>query len=74
MKADADGKTYTTVFTPTANTNDLTASVSVAAGSYTDAAGNAGGAGSAVSLKGDTLAPTLTLSSDKTSLTNPGYN
>ena len=68
LKAGADGKTYTALFTPTDKTNSLTASVSVAAGSYTDAAGNAGGAGSAVSLKGDTLAPTLSLSSDKANL------
>ncbi|WP_262300076.1 Ig-like domain-containing protein [Microvirga sesbaniae] len=51
------GLTRTATFTPTAGTNGGTASISVAAGSYTDAAGNAGGSGSTPSLSFDTLAP-----------------
>ncbi|MGI9211535.1 MAG: Ig-like domain-containing protein, partial [Methylococcaceae bacterium] len=63
LKAGAGGKVYTAQFTPTANTNDLTASFNVAANSYTDAAGNKGAA-SALSISADTLAPSLTISND----------
>ncbi|MCA1325162.1 Ig-like domain-containing protein [Herbaspirillum sp. alder98] len=51
------GLTRTAVFTPTANINGGTAGITVTAGSYTDAAGNSGGAGSAPALTYDTLAP-----------------
>ncbi|TWC71794.1 Ig-like domain-containing protein [Herbaspirillum sp. SJZ099] len=51
------GLTRTAVFTPTAGVNNGTASITVAAGSYTDAAGNGGAAGAAPSLTFDTLAP-----------------
>jgi hypothetical protein len=51
------GTTRTATFTPSANVNGGTASISVAAGSYADAAGNAGGGGSTPSLSFDTLAP-----------------
>lgn len=51
------GLTRTAVFTPVAATDSGTASVSVAAGSYTDAAGNGGGAGATPLLTFDTLAP-----------------
>jgi hypothetical protein len=51
------GTTRTATFTPSANVNGGTASISVAAASYTDAAGNAGGGGSTPSLSFDTLAP-----------------
>jgi hypothetical protein len=40
----------------------------VTSGTYTDAAGNTGGAGTTPSLSIDTLAPTLSISSDKASL------
>jgi hypothetical protein len=46
-------KVYTATFTPTASSNG-TASISVAAGSYTDAAGNAGGAGASFPLTNGT--------------------
>jgi large repetitive protein len=62
------GLTRTAVFTPTANTNGGTASITVGAGSYTDAAGNGGGAGSTPSLYCDTLAPTLAITSDVATL------
>ncbi|GEM_PF-1609977 len=51
------GLTRTAVFTPIAATDFGMASVTVAAGSYTDAAGNAGGAGASPQLTFDTLAP-----------------
>ena len=58
------GLTRTATFTPTANTNNGTASITVAAGAYTDAAGNNGGAGATPSLTFDTKAPTLAITSD----------
>src|SRR5262249_53727708 len=51
------GLTRTATFTPTASTNGGTASITVAASSYTDAAGNNGGAGTTPALTFDTLAP-----------------
>jgi hypothetical protein len=50
-------------FTPTAGTASANASITVAAGSYTDAAGNNGGAGSTPAISIDTLAPTLAITS-----------
>ncbi|MFS2020812.1 Ig-like domain-containing protein, partial [Massilia sp. CT11-108] len=51
------GTVRTAVFTPDANLDNQTASITVAAGSYIDAAGNAGGAGTPVSIYFDTLVP-----------------
>jgi Ca2+-binding RTX toxin-like protein len=51
------GLTRTAVFTPNAGVNGGAASLTVAAGSYTDAAGNAGGAGPTPSISFDTLTP-----------------
>ncbi|GAB3430014.1 hypothetical protein GCM10027320_09770 [Massilia solisilvae] len=62
------GTTRSATFTPTASTNGGTASITVAAGAYADAAGNASGAGATPSLSFDTLAPTLTITSDKAAL------
>ncbi|GAB3470102.1 hypothetical protein GCM10027321_40080 [Massilia terrae] len=62
------GNVRTAVFTPTANTNTGTASITVAGGAYTDAAGNAGGAGATPSVHFDTLVPTVAISSDKAAL------
>jgi hypothetical protein len=67
LTVSADPKIYTATFTPTAGSSG-TASFSVAAGSYTDAAGNAGGAITTPALSYDTLAPTLAISSDKATL------
>lgn len=53
------GLTRTATFTPTANTNNGTASISVAAASYTDVAGNSGGSGSTPSISYDTQAPAV---------------
>lgn len=54
------GLTRTATFTPTANINSGTASIAVAAGSYTDLAGNNGGAASLTGLSYDTKTPGLT--------------
>jgi hypothetical protein len=62
------GLTRTATFTPTASTNSGTASITVASASYTDAAGNDGGAGTTPSLTFDTLAPTLAITSNVASL------
>ena len=51
------GLTRTATFTPTAATNGGSASITVAGGTYTDTAGNSGGAGSTPSLAFDTRAP-----------------
>jgi hypothetical protein len=53
------GFTRTAVFTPTPGVNSGTASISVGAGTYQDAAGNNGSAGGTPSLTLDTLAPTI---------------
>ena len=62
------GLTRTATFTPTANLASGSASITVAAHSYTDAAGNSGGASSMPSIGLDTLAPTLAITSDKSAL------
>ncbi|WP_460825104.1 Ig-like domain-containing protein, partial [Massilia solisilvae] len=62
------GNTRTAVFTPSANTNGGTAGITVAAGSYSDSAGNDGGAGATPALTFDTAAPSLAIASDKAAL------
>ncbi len=58
-----DPKVYTATFTPTPRLDaPNTASITVANSSYTDAAGNNGGAGLTPNLSIDTLAPTQTVS------------
>ncbi|MCW8177829.1 Ig-like domain-containing protein, partial [Verminephrobacter aporrectodeae] len=42
LTANADGKTWTATFTPTANVNDTTNTISVNLAGVTDTAGNAG--------------------------------
>ena len=61
------GLTRTATFTPTAGSSG-TASITVAAGSYTDAAGNPGGVGTTPALSYDTLAPTLAITSSSAAL------
>ncbi len=51
------GTTRTATFTPDAGVNNGTASISIAAGSYHDLAGNNGAAGLTPSITFDTLAP-----------------
>ncbi|TSA41992.1 MAG: flagellar hook-length control protein FliK, partial [Methylococcaceae bacterium] len=65
LSNSGDNKTYTATFTPTANVNNLNGTLSIAAGSYTDIAGNKGTASNKLSIGGDTLAPSVTLSSNK---------
>ncbi|WP_198960843.1 Ig-like domain-containing protein [Bradyrhizobium sp. UFLA03-84] len=59
---------YTATFTPDV-TNSEAGSVQVNASSYTDVAGNAGAASSAITFTGDTKAPTVSVSADHTALT-----
>ncbi|MDZ5461692.1 beta strand repeat-containing protein, partial [Azohydromonas lata] len=65
------GLTRTVTFTPTAGTADGMAVISVAAGRYSDAAGNAGSAAGLATLRFDTLAP-ATPSLASTSPTSDG--
>ena len=58
------GLTRSATFTPSPGLAGATALITVAAGSYVDAAGNAGGAGLTPALAIDTLAPTLTITSN----------
>ncbi|MBM3273147.1 hypothetical protein FJY94_07895, partial [Candidatus Kaiserbacteria bacterium] len=53
------GLTRTATFAPTADLASGNASITVASASYTDAAGNNGGAGTTPSISIDTLAPTV---------------
>ncbi|MGI9212993.1 MAG: Ig-like domain-containing protein, partial [Methylococcaceae bacterium] len=68
-----DNKTWSAVFTPTANTNQLNASISVSGDQYQDLAGNKGVSvnlgtktGNPLEINGDTQAPTLEITADKT--------
>ena len=54
------GLSRTATFTPTANLAAGSASITVAGASYTDTAGNAGGAGTTPAISIDTLAPVQT--------------
>ena len=62
------GLTRTAVFTPTANLSSSTASITVTSASYSDAAGNSGSAGASPNITIDTLAPTVTITSDMATL------
>ena len=55
------GTAYAATFTPTAGYQG-TATIGVAAGRFTDVAGNANAAGNTISFSVDTVAPTLTIS------------
>ncbi|MFM7393016.1 MAG: S8 family serine peptidase, partial [Cyanobium sp.] len=61
------GLSRTAVFTPEANSTG-SASITVAAGTYTDAAGNPGAAGATPAISFDTLAPTLAITSSSAAL------
>ena len=72
---------YTATFTPSASLASGSASITVASGAYTDAAGNAGGAGATPTISIDTVAPTVTntiaaytASTDTLVLTGVNYN
>jgi hypothetical protein len=64
------GTTRTAVFTPDANVNSGTASISIGAGTYHDLAGNDGLAGATPSLTFDTQAPAAPSITDTDLLTN----
>ena len=53
------GTTWTGTFTPSADTDDDSNTCSVTANSYTDSAGNNGGAGTSANYDVDTVAPTV---------------
>jgi len=57
--SSASSTSYTVVFTPTADTQSGSGSISVAGAQFTDAAGNSNSASSSVSFTYDTLAPTI---------------
>jgi hypothetical protein len=59
------GTTYTALFTPTAGLASGIASITVADSSYTDPDGNAGSAGTTPVISIDTLAPTVSITSNK---------
>ena len=52
---------YSVVFTPTANTQSGTGSISIAGATFTDAIGNNNAASTALSISYDTAAPTVTI-------------
>lgn len=58
---------YTASFTPTV-TNTEVGSIQVNASSYSDVAGNVGAASNTVNFSGDTLAPTVSIAADHTTL------
>ncbi|PUE36523.1 Ig-like domain-containing protein [Limnohabitans sp. Hippo4] len=62
------GLTRTATFTPTANLSSGTASITVTANSYQDLAGNNGLAGLTPLINIDMIAPTVVISSSKTTL------
>ena len=68
------GTTRTATFTPAAATNGGTATITVAAGSYIDTAGNSGGAGATPSISFDTLAPAAPSSPDLTDASDSGVS
>ena len=65
---NGSGTSRTAIFTPTADNNAGNASITVALGNYSDAAGNPGTPGTTPTLTFDTKAPTLTITSDKSAL------
>jgi hypothetical protein len=68
------GLVRTAIFTPTANTNGGTASITVAAGAYTDDIGNDGTAGVTPSLHFDTLAPDAPSTPNLASVSDSGVS
>ncbi|MGI9212067.1 MAG: Calx-beta domain-containing protein, partial [Methylococcaceae bacterium] len=68
LSADSTGLIYTARYTPNTASDHWTGGLSLAANSYTDAAGTPGTVTNSLNFTGDTLAPSLTLSSDKATL------
>ncbi len=67
------GRTYTATFTPLANVASGAATISVDAGSYTDALGNPGAAGASPVLMVDTVAPQVLRVQRGTSVSSSGH-
>ena len=63
------GRTRTATFTPTAASSG-NASITVAAGSYTDVFGNSGGAGATPALSYNTIRPTITITDNNPNTVN----
>ncbi|WP_288381332.1 DUF4347 domain-containing protein, partial [uncultured Massilia sp.] len=61
-------KVYTATFTPSADTQDLAAAISVGAGKFTDAGSLPNVASNTLAIGGDTLAPSVTIGADRTTL------
>jgi hypothetical protein len=61
------GLTYTATFTPT-NNSTTPATINVAASTFTDSAGNNNTAATQFTIQIDTIAPTITIASNKTAL------
>ncbi|WP_181690008.1 Ig-like domain-containing protein [Stutzerimonas zhaodongensis] len=66
------GLTRTATFTPAAGTEAGATSITVAAGSYADAAGNFGGAGVTLALTADSLPPAAPSAPDLASVSDSG--
>ena len=60
LAATGDPKVYTARFTPDTNTDNLSATIGIAAGGFTDAYGNANLAANSLAIGADTRAPTVT--------------
>jgi hypothetical protein len=72
LSATADPLVYTAVFTPSSGVAAGGGTISVANGSFTDVASNAGVGGSMSAISIDTLAPTLSITSSAASLNSSG--
>ncbi|MFC0350299.1 DUF4347 domain-containing protein, partial [Undibacterium danionis] len=66
---NGSGTTWTALFTPTAATNQGSSTISVVAGSYTDAVGNSSAANSSLTLSFDTNTPAISSVSAPTNAT-----
>jgi hypothetical protein len=67
LQATADPRVYTVDYTPNGGLGGLIGGVQLAAGTYTDLAGNTGAGASALGIA-ITLGPTVTIASDRASL------
>jgi len=67
LQATADPRVFTVDYSPNGGLGGVLGGVQLVAGTYTDIAGNAGGAGSALGIS-ITLGPTVVITSDKASL------
>lgn len=73
-KVGTDGRVWKATFTPAAGDVAGEVQVKLAAGSYTDAAGNPGGAADSAAVRTNVVAPVLTITADKTVLRTSDAN